>query len=877
MRKISSIFVALCFAASAFAQAEMTPQSMLPKRQSVFRTPTTNALDQRVMERLNAEKEDATVAMSPAMAQAEGDTIHINAYVRHILHPQDNRWGIQSADGQYEFDLAWISETFTGTFTKEDMVVAKRGYANYVKIWAEDNSKCNIYEFEEITLEVKYVNLTGAIKQLNVDASIKGFDSKNNVVKYFHIHADREDLFPKDTVTLNVPQADSYEILLEDSAFVMQGKTEDGVKVSVSLLTTTFPGKDFYFAYFNRPQTFVEFYENGDTIRYIAIKDDQGLAAEADTINTKQVGRTFDLNGKFLAADTVLYQVKMHYELPVPTDTVVIDINNMLIDDSNAADGGGYYIDGYNDEYAVELLTLKASGTVESPNMNASIKDLAHANAKSLIELWGKVEFTTVKDTTFVSAEVIANDHKFYQISMCSRVDAIRDTIVVNMPGHCIVVTDQQEGWQFYAETDSIVASTAFYASSIFEEGDYNTRNFDIITDAGATFLYVKKAGGEMIQERLAYIECSVRPNATKDTVQFTTWMTTYIGKLYEVHMTYYIPQAIDTVDVTISNVQFSDGRETNGSWSIWGMSQQEEDKQYFLMISPKGDTLEGRWIMDGLFRRFDFDCNFQAFYIITHEGEKTIQTQESLVDGWLESHIARDTNFIEAQFLATDDIIYRFHITLDLRYRLKYDCDDKNQDLEWTYTEEDKCYVSDVAHEAYNMLYWVGNSYHKGDKEALLTQIVFFSEEKDPQITIPEGIYPINWSLESGTVLASYGVGTAGANPSLAGFFEDNMITSDGKIKSFRTPLYFFFTGQVEVKKLDGGKKLSIEVNALNSYDVPIHIYYEGVPVTESVTAIEHVENNTTTPTTKYIKDGVLYIRRGERVYNVLGGVVCQ
>ena len=78
-------------------------------------------------------------------------------------------------------------------------------------------------------------------------------------------------------------------------------------------------------------------------------------------------------------------------------------------------------------------------------------------------------------------------------------------------------------------------------------------------------------------------------------------------------------------------------------------------------------------------------------------------------------------------------------------------------------------------------------------------------------------------------------------------------------------------------MKKLDNGKKLSVEVNAFNSYDVPIHIYYEGVPVTESVTAIEHVENNTATPTTKYIKDGVLYIRRGERVYNVLGGVVCQ
>ena len=102
MRKISSIFVALCFAASAFAQAEMTPQSMLPKRQSVFRTPTTNALDQRVMERLNAEKEKTEILNAPALVQEEGDTIHINAYIRHILHPTEKRWGVQSADGRYE-------------------------------------------------------------------------------------------------------------------------------------------------------------------------------------------------------------------------------------------------------------------------------------------------------------------------------------------------------------------------------------------------------------------------------------------------------------------------------------------------------------------------------------------------------------------------------------------------------------------------------------------------------------------------------------------------------------------------------------------------------------------------------------------------------
>ena len=76
-------------------------------------------------------------------------------------------------------------------------------------------------------------------------------------------------------------------------------------------------------------------------------------------------------------------------------------------------------------------------------------------------------------------------------------------------------------------------------------------------------------------------------------------------------------------------------------------------------------------------------------------------------------------------------------------------------------------------------------------------------------------------------------------------------------------------------MKKLDDGKKLSIEVTALNSYDVPIHIYYEGVPVTDSVLAIEDAENDANIPAIKFIKDGVLYIQRGEKIYTITGAQI--
>ena len=107
------------------------------------------------------------------------------------------------------------------------------------------------------------------------------------------------------------------------------------------------------------------------------------------------------------------------------------------------------------------------------------------------------------------------------------------------------------------------------------------------------------------------------------------------------------------------------------------------------------------------MFTRFDFDINYQAFYIFT-EGEdgKLQQASVDFVDGWLESRLANDTIFAEAEFLCTDDNYYRFHLAVDTRYRLAYDCDDKADALDFEYTEADRCYVSDVAHASNNMLY---------------------------------------------------------------------------------------------------------------------------------------------------------------------------
>ena len=71
---------------------------------------------------------------------------------------------------------------------------------------------------------------------------------------------------------------------------------------------------------------------------------------------------------------------------------------------------------------------------------------------------------------------------------------------------------------------------------------------------------------------------------------------------------------------------------------------------------------------------------------------------------------------------------------------------------------------------------------------------------------------------------------------------------------------------GKVEVTKTRDGYP-SLEVNAVNSYGVEVHIVYDGTPT--SVTDTTHVPVSNTR---KLIRDGQLLIIRNNEAFNLLG-----
>ena len=140
------------------------------------------------------------------------------------------------------------------------------------------------------------------------------------------------------------------------------------------------------------------------------------------------------------------------------------------------------------------------------------------------------------------------------------------------------------------------------------------------------------------------------------------------------------------------------------------------------------------------------------------------------------------------------------------------------------------------------------------------LCALYFFVEEFDETITIQPGVYTISKTLDEMTVLASVGAVENSPYPSF--YAKQN---AQGQLVA---PLYFMVGGTVEVKNENG--YLYIEVKAVNSYGVPMHIVYDATPTT----GVENV-GATMLDVEKKIENGQLIIIRNGKAYNAQGAQV--
>lgn len=170
----------------------------------------------------------------------------------------------------------------------------------------------------------------------------------------------------------------------------------------------------------------------------------------------------------------------------------------------------------------------------------------------------------------------------------------------------------------------------------------------------------------------------------------------------------------------------------------------------------------------------------------------------------------------------------------VEVKTPLKYDATAADGALDYTYGEDAVVETTDKGF--YGML-------DVADATSMLALLFVYPEGvADAETTIPAGTYTISNSQAAGTVLASSGVSNTGS----VGYSFFAKTNAQGQLVP---PLYFPVEGTVEVTKVDG--KLKVEVNGLNSNNVPVHVVYDATPAEPEYALEETVEiSNLTTET---------------------------
>ena len=318
----------------------------------------------------------------------------------------------------------------------------------------------------------------------------------------------------------------------------------------------------------------------------------------------------------------------------------------------------------------------------------------------------------------------------------------------------------------------------------------------------------------------------------------------------YDVEFWYVVPEPVDTVEIEMP-VQFTNALQDG----YYILSSYTPDKSIFISLSPMTDEeVAGTYVNDGMFGKFgaeggryDFYNGNTFIYVEAEWQNYTIEKGELVVE-----HASNGTITAEAKFIARNGVYY--HVKMTSEYNTHLDFDEPEEIIDRVYTTEDNVTIDDQT-ENNGYIYLALSAADGSDMAAFF----FFVEEADEDIIVPAGVYPIDSSEEYGTVYANPGVQGDGVWPSFyARMLEDGSLV---------TPLWLLVDGTVEVTKTEEGYPY-LEVNAVNSYGVEVHIVYDGTPVgaglVDTQMSAEH--------TRKVVRDGQLMIIRNGKVFNAQG-----
>ena len=457
-------------------------------------------------------------------------------------------------------------------------------------------------------------------------------------------------------------------------------------------------------------------------------------------------------------------------------------------------------------------------------------------------------------------------------VTITLAVDANRNCVITgHMIGEDNTCYNLHLSWTPPTATDTVhiafdkSSSVAYYPDLAHDFMLTNKdENYDISLDI------VGVPMGESFTERnlnIAY--CMIANRQTHDTISIAAaegqvWQsgdTTYLSAnvlgfdavVYDIDLWYAVPEVAETQDIHIYNATFYNELAKDGYFALVGTT---EDKSIEFAISLLGNTEEdvpGTYVNDGLFGGFTgenydfihFIGGSYSTYIAKWNAERKDYDILSIEKGHATVTMDEEQDVtLVGEFVAVDGVEY--HITMTSKVdKPRIQDDAMSGAVERLFVNENQLTIEKEEEDKIRLEIMTGSD---------LMALWFYVEYIDDEIVIPEGEYTIDdygdyWSVIKGD-------GSLGKS-----FYA----THDGE---YFTSLYFLVDGTVVVSKKNG--KLHLEMHAVNSYDVPVHVVYAP----GATTGVE----NTQSPipnAQKVFRHGQLLIEREGKMYNAQGALL--
>ena len=752
------------------------------------------------------------------------DTIHLNFdhFTQGPKYYNSGDWYVALENEEdWEVYLNWKApkDNYCGTFRMNKFL------DDYSYIFTPENRENGGIHFKNIIMTIAVEEINPMLELIELNATITGTDG--NIYK---VHATHEVINAKDEIDVSILDA---TMETEEDAYTISGKNTDwdiALKVNSSSIIGSYTALDYFDLSASR------FVYQGKSITPLQLEAQVGVGYLPDSV------LAYMAQCNMLGNDTVIYHMLLAVPFSAPIDTVDVKCANMRIDDTYAEVYNMMTIAASNDEYELQIMykdNVLRERTYTEALAQVYVTDKQTGN--QVESLTTKVYLKQLSSGEYtVYGEARCTDNVVYNFDLAWVVPATTDTIALRF--------DHTARASYYPQMNNDLL--------LINSNDRYTLNLNVV---GA------ELGGEFTMEHIGEYYTSLSDDALKMDIELaqvegtiyqsgdTTWvqaqMVGFDAKLYDVQMWYAVPTPTDTLELTFNDVPFTNHLE-EGYYQLIAYT---EDQARMVSFTPASHEVEGTFVNDGMFGQFG-EGHYDFFNDYTYIQEWNPKTREydtyTIEKGELVVTLsAEGVITARAEVVGEDAKLYR--ITMYSKYeRPHLDFDSEDGAVERVYGAEDDIVIEDHTQRDGYIIFQATAQ----DQSDMLV-LYLFADEADSEVIIPSGVYPINSSLKAGTVLAS-----TGAN-------EDNTVSpslystlTDGYLDQ----LFFLVDGAVTVDKVDG--HLRLEVNAVNSYDVPVHIVYEA-----HSTDVENLEHSYL-DASKQLHGGHIIIHHSGKKYTILG-----